>query len=200
MKQERADKRYFLCHPFFPEFSCSPLFCFYGRKLSGWCRPTVCRSRCWLTWLLHERQLSTSTADKKVADQNSLSESEQYPVTLGLVRLHAVRRKKCGSTASKADGAACCSFLVSLHLQLWIDLLAGWACSAPGGGSRADRSLKCCGSDLLLRAALRHQTAFNPLHFKSFTWGAQVRNCCCKSLCRRTFTFSTDLQALSLGA
>lgn len=57
-------------------------------------------------------------ADKqKVTDQNSLSESEQYPVPLGLVRLQEEKgEKKCGSTAGKADGAPCCSFLVFLSV------------------------------------------------------------------------------------
>lgn len=29
IKQKRADKSYFLCHPFFLKLSCSPSFCFF---------------------------------------------------------------------------------------------------------------------------------------------------------------------------
>lgn len=89
-----------------------------------------------------------------MTDQNSSSESEQYLVALGLVRRQAVREKKCGSTASKADGVACCSFLVFLCIFSF-----GLICLQDEPAQLREAGInqispKCCSSDLLLRAAL----------------------------------------------
>lgn len=113
---------------------------------------------------------STGAADKqKVTDQNSLSESEQHPVALGLVRLQEAKgEKKCGSTASKADGAPCCSFLVFLCLQPLVDCLQEEPAWLREAGIK-QISQRYCRSDLILRAALQHQPAFSPLPCKSFT-------------------------------
>lgn len=108
-------------------------FCIFGGKFGGQCQQIVCTGRIRMTKLL----LGISAADKqKATDQNSSSESEQYLVALGLARLQAMREKNMwGSTARKADGSACCSFLVLLRvfsLGLICRLLVGWGCLAQG--------------------------------------------------------------------
>lgn len=138
-------------------------FCIFGGKFGGQCQQIVCTGRIRMTKLL----LGISAADKqKATDQNSSSESEQYLVALGLARLQAMREKNMwGSTARKADGSACCSFLVLLRvfsLGLICRLLVGWGCLAQGRDK-----VDLPEVPQVPPAASWHQSASSLLHSKS---------------------------------
>lgn len=97
-------------------------------------------------------------ADKqKVTDQNSLSESEQYPVPLGLVRLQEEKGEKSvvALQAKQMEHHAVLFSYFSLS-SAFGRLFAGWACLALGSRNKADLSeaLTCysrltCKSNLL---------------------------------------------------